>query len=175
MGGLPWIQGENRGWYDSCLLDQEQERQDREQEKVGVWQEERLDCCRHQGKEGIGSQGLCRNQEGLCLYKKSAWIAAVTKARKALGLKGFVAIKKGSVFIRRELGLLPSPRQGRHWVSRALSQSRRALSLQEGQGALPMNMHEHAKASAQGVGMSTPLERRCVGWTVSLVLSTIDE
>merc|ERR1712146_431885 len=48
-------------------------------------------------------------------------------------------------------------------------------SLQEGQGALPMNMHEHAKASAQGVGMSTPLERRCVGWTVSLVLSTIDE
>merc|ERR1712224_204573 len=73
-----------------------------------------LDCCRHQGKEGIGSQGLCRNQEGLC-------------------------------------------------------------SLQEGQGALPMNMHEHAKASAQGVGMSTPLERRCVGWTVSLVLSTIDE
>merc|ERR1711924_587650 len=48
-------------------------------------------------------------------------------------------------------------------------------SLQEGQGALPMNMHKHAKASAQGVGMSTPLERRCVGWTVSLVLSTIDE
>merc|ERR1711924_387113 len=91
--------------YDSCLLDQEQERQDREQEEVGVWQEERLDCCRHQVKEGIGSQGLCRNQEGLC-------------------------------------------------------------SLQEGQGALPMNMHEHAKASAQGVGMSTPFERSCVGWTV---------
>merc|ERR1712124_29837 len=112
--GLPWIQGENRGWYDSCLLDQEQERQDCEQEKVGVWQEERLDCCRPQGKEGIGSQGLCRNQEGLC-------------------------------------------------------------SLQEGQGALPMNMHEHAKASAQGVGMSTPFERSCVGWIVSLVLSTIDE
>merc|ERR1712182_33348 len=107
-------EGEDRERYDSCLLDQEQERQDREQEKVGVWQEERLDCCCHQGKEGIGSQGLCRNQEGL-------------------------------------------------------------RSLQEGQGALPMNMHEHAKASAQGVGMSTPLERRCVGWTVSLVLSTIDE
>merc|ERR550537_907380 len=65
-------------------------------------------------KKGIGSQGLCRNQEGLC-------------------------------------------------------------SLQEGQGALPMNMHEHAKASAQGVGMSTPFERSCVGWTVSLMLSTIDE
>merc|ERR1719271_2041951 len=27
--------------------------------------------------------------------KKSAWISAVTEARKALGLKGFVAIKKG--------------------------------------------------------------------------------
>merc|ERR1711862_1084401 len=111
--GLPWIPGENRGWYDSCLLNQEQERQDREQEKVGVWQEERLDCCRHQGKEGIGSQGLCRNQEGLC-------------------------------------------------------------SLQEGQGALPMNMHDHAKASAQGwdvYALGAPLR-----WmTVSLVLSTIDE
>merc|ERR1711977_409999 len=105
--GLPWFQGQDRGWYDCRLLDQEQARQDREQEEVGVWQEECLDCRRHQGKEGIGSQGLCRNQEGLC-------------------------------------------------------------SLQEGQGALPMNMHEHAKASAQGVGMSTPFERRYVGWTVLL-------
>merc|ERR1712139_529396 len=112
--GLSRFQGQDRGWYDCRLLDQEQAWQSREQEKVSVWQEEPLDCCRHQGKEGIGSQGLCRNQEGLC-------------------------------------------------------------SLQEGQGALPMNMHEHAKASAQGVGMSTPFERRCVGWTVLLVLSTIDE
>merc|ERR1711904_459140 len=30
------------------------------------------------------------------LSKKSGWIAAVSKARKALGLKGFVAIKRGS-------------------------------------------------------------------------------
>merc|ERR1739848_52823 len=28
--------------------------------------------------------------------KKNAWIAAVVKARKALGTKGFVAVKKGS-------------------------------------------------------------------------------
>merc|ERR1712124_111474 len=35
-------------------------------------------------------------------------------------------------------------------------------SLQEGQGALPVSsIHEHTKASAQGVGMSTPLERSC--------------
>ena len=33
--------------------------------------------------------------------KKSAWIAAVTKARKALGLKGFVAIKKGSALYKK--------------------------------------------------------------------------
>merc|ERR1712224_1081426 len=37
-------------------------------------------------------------------------------------------------------------------------------SLQEAQGALPVSKaHERAKASAQGVGMSTPLERSCFG------------
>merc|ERR1719335_1209296 len=100
--GLPWFQGEDRGWYDCRLFDQEQERQDREQEKVSVWQEECLDFRCDEGKEGIGPQGLRRNQEGLC-------------------------------------------------------------SLQEGQGALSVNIHEHASASAQGVGMSTPFERRCFG------------
>merc|ERR1712025_596042 len=36
--------------------------------------------------------------KGKALYAKyaSKWISAVQKARKALGLKGFVAIKKGS-------------------------------------------------------------------------------
>merc|ERR1711937_298254 len=35
-------------------------------------------------------------------------------------------------------------------------------SLQEGQGALPVSStRKHTKASAQGVGMSTPLERSC--------------
>merc|ERR1712118_435324 len=33
-------------------------------------------------------------------------------------------------------------------------------SLQEGQGTLPVSINEHGKASARGVGMSTPLERR---------------
>merc|ERR1712025_931947 len=38
-------------------------------------------------------------------------------------------------------------------------------SLQESQGALPVSStHEHTEASAQGVGMSTPLERSCFGW-----------
>merc|ERR1711904_739842 len=38
-------------------------------------------------------------------------------------------------------------------------------SLQEGQGALPVNRaHYHTEASAQGVGMSTPLERSCFDW-----------
>merc|ERR1711985_173181 len=96
--GLPWIQGENRGWYDCRLFDQEQERQDREQENVSVWQEECLDFRCDEGKEGIGPQGLRRNQEGL-------------------------------------------------------------RSLQEGQGALSVNIHEYARLhSAQDVGMSTPFE-----------------
>merc|ERR1711981_568378 len=63
--GLPWLQGQDRGWNDRCFPDQEQARQDREQEKIRVWQEESLDCCRDQGKEGIGPQGLRCNQEGL--------------------------------------------------------------------------------------------------------------
>merc|ERR1712164_95632 len=37
-------------------------------------------------------------------------------------------------------------------------------SLQEGQGALPVSKHVHyAEASAQGVGISTPFERHCLG------------
>merc|ERR1711985_223659 len=47
-------------------------------------------------------------------------------------------------------------------------------SLQEGQGTLPVSMHRHAKASAQGVGMSTPLERRRLGQYDVVTVSTID-
>merc|ERR1712124_233539 len=36
-------------------------------------------------------------------------------------------------------------------------------SLQEGKRILSVSIDEHAEASAQGVGMSTPLERRCFG------------
>merc|ERR1711939_1147690 len=39
-----------------------------------------------------------QSKKGKALYSKygAKWISAVTKARKALGVKGFVAIKKGS-------------------------------------------------------------------------------
>merc|ERR1711907_520401 len=37
-------------------------------------------------------------------------------------------------------------------------------SLQEGQGALSVSIYEHLKATAQGVGMSTPFERRSFGY-----------
>merc|ERR1712118_446432 len=54
---------------------------------------------------GMTAASLTKNKNGKILSKKrsafgkkSAWIAAVTKARKALGLKGFVAIKKGSLY-----------------------------------------------------------------------------
>merc|ERR1712118_169608 len=41
--------------------------------------------------------------KGKALYSKFAknWIAAVQKARKALGVKGFVAIKKGSPLYKK--------------------------------------------------------------------------
>merc|ERR1739848_735318 len=48
-------------------------------------------------------------------------------------------------------------------------------SLQQGQGTLPVSMHRHAEASAQGVGMSTPLERRRLGKYDVVTVSTTDE
>merc|ERR1712139_484008 len=74
---------------------------------------------------GLTKSDLVKNKHGKIVSKKaslraknnSAWTTAVVKARKALGLKGFVAIKKGS---------------------------------------------------AQGVGMSTPLERCSFAWSVLL-------
>merc|ERR1712072_19991 len=47
-------------------------------------------------------------------------------------------------------------------------------SLQKGQGTLPVSVHRHAEASAQGVGMSTPFERRRFG-EYDATVSTIDE
>merc|ERR1712167_487190 len=48
---------------------------------------------------GMTAASLTKNKTAF--GKKSAWIAAVTKARKALGLKGFVAIKKGSALYKK--------------------------------------------------------------------------
>ena len=57
---------------------------------------------------GLKKSDLTKNKNGRVVSKKlsakgkkSLWIAAVTKARKALGLKGFVAIKKGSPLYKK--------------------------------------------------------------------------
>merc|ERR1719502_2335364 len=57
---------------------------------------------------GMTATSLTKNKHGKVVSKKksafgkkSLWIAAVTKARKALGLKGFVAIKKGSALYKK--------------------------------------------------------------------------
>merc|ERR1712224_593314 len=52
---------------------------------------------------GLTATSLIKNKHGRVVSKKQSaagkkrpWIAAITQARKALGLKGFVPIKKGS-------------------------------------------------------------------------------
>merc|ERR1719191_1412495 len=47
-----------------------------------------------------------RQAKGKALYSKFAkkWISSVQQARKALGLKGFVAIKKGSPLYNKAKG-----------------------------------------------------------------------
>merc|ERR1712078_464024 len=57
---------------------------------------------------GMTATSLTKNKNGKIVSKKksafgkkSLWIAACTKARKALGLKGFVAIKKGSALYKK--------------------------------------------------------------------------
>merc|ERR1711959_544127 len=57
---------------------------------------------------GMTATSLTKNKHGRVVSKKLSamgkkhpWMAAVTKARKALGLKGFVAIKKGSALYKK--------------------------------------------------------------------------
>merc|ERR1711988_97574 len=61
---------------------------------------------------GLTSSDLIKNSRGKIVSKKASqrakknyyikgWITAVQKARKALGLKGFVAIKKGSALYKK--------------------------------------------------------------------------
>merc|ERR1712166_768001 len=56
---------QDQGGLDCVFFDKEQDRKDREQEAVRARQEELLDDCRSEGKEGTEDQGLRRNQEGL--------------------------------------------------------------------------------------------------------------
>merc|ERR1719253_1036114 len=63
---------------------------------------------------GLTQTDLVKNSRGKIVSKKASahakkiryanikgWIAAVTKARKALGVKGFVAVKKGSELYKK--------------------------------------------------------------------------
>merc|ERR1719327_52042 len=64
-------------------------------------------------KGGVSKSGLMKSKSGKIVsskqsaagkkaYKRIAkWTAAVSKARKALGIKGFVAIKKGSALYKK--------------------------------------------------------------------------
>merc|ERR1712193_480055 len=54
--GVPRIQGEDSRWLDCFVLDQEE---------ILYFQEELLDDCLLEDKEGSEDQGLRRNQEGL--------------------------------------------------------------------------------------------------------------
>merc|ERR1739848_972812 len=85
--GLPWFQGQDRGWYDCGLL---------EQEKVSVWQEECLDCRRDEGKEGIGPQGLRRNQEGLCSLQEGQGALPVDMNMPVLQLRVWGCLRPSS-------------------------------------------------------------------------------
>ena len=60
---------------------------------------------------GLTKEKLTKNKHGRVVSKKrsknaagNAWMAAVVKARKALGCKGFVAIKKGSALYNKARG-----------------------------------------------------------------------
>merc|ERR1712139_207886 len=57
---------------------------------------------------GLTASSLTENKHGKVVSKKKSafgkknlWIAACTKARKALGVKGFAAIKKGSALYKK--------------------------------------------------------------------------
>merc|ERR1711907_290455 len=58
---------------------------------------------------GLTKSDLIKNKHGKIVSKKaslrakknSGWTTAIVKARKALGLKGFVAIKKGSELYKK--------------------------------------------------------------------------
>ena len=59
-------------------------------------------------KGGLVKSALVMNKNGKVVSKKSSlrgkkngWIAAVTKARKELKIKGFCAIKKGTPFYKK--------------------------------------------------------------------------
>merc|ERR1719262_2019910 len=76
---------------------------------------------------GITAKDLCKNKHGkivnkkrAALSKKSPWIQAVAKARKALKITGFQALKKGTPFYAKAK---KSP-----WIQ-AVAKARKALKI----------------------------------------------
>merc|ERR1719446_592369 len=57
------------------------------------------------GKISKTKGGKIVSSKKSALGKKNKWIAAVNKARKALGVKGFVVIKKGSALYKKAKSL----------------------------------------------------------------------
>merc|ERR1719162_2709923 len=49
---------------------------------------------------GLKASDLIKNKNGKVVSKKNTWIVAVKKARAALKIKGFCAIKKGTPFYK---------------------------------------------------------------------------
>merc|ERR1711924_344375 len=77
----------------------------------------------------------------------------VSKKQSAAGKKAYANIKGWTVAVQKA---------SRLWRQGLRRSEEGNASLQEGQGALPVSStRKHTKASAQGVGMSTPLERSC--------------
>merc|ERR1719321_174984 len=75
--------------------------------KVAVWK-----GLATKTRGGLAKASLMKNKTGKivsakrsAVSKKSKWIKAVTAARKALGVKGFVAIKKGSALYKKAKSL----------------------------------------------------------------------
>merc|ERR1719443_1363567 len=63
-------------------------------------------------KGGLKKEALTKNKHGKIVSKKmsargkaSKWIKAVTAARKALGIKGFAPVKKGSALYKKAKSL----------------------------------------------------------------------
>merc|ERR1719377_16300 len=53
-------------------------------------------------KTGLKKSDLMKNKAGRKAYLRiKGWTAAVTKARKALGVKGFLAVKKGTPLYKK--------------------------------------------------------------------------
>merc|ERR1712118_8848 len=104
VGCVPWQQGEDPRGPEEDRHDEEQDREDREQEGQRQWQE---GLRPHQGLDHVCAEGAQivskkANANGKKAYAHiKGWTTSVQKARKALGVKGFQAVKKGSPLYKK--------------------------------------------------------------------------